>query len=370
MKRILKIFFLIIFAVAAIVLFLRNFFPLKEINQQKAQISDIIVLSESEKKLKSLSLEQKIGQLFIIGFEGKYFNSDIEGLIRELHPGGILLLKRNIESPNQLKALISALQKTALKDTGLPLFIAVDQEGGLISRLDWAEKTPQSDINNTEQAYKIGEKRGGGLKELGINLNLAPLLDETVKGDFIYGRSFQKNKEIIGELAKSLILGQKKSGIFSTIKHFPGYGRIFFNPEEKLAVIDKTPDFSQFKKAMEASPEMVMVSNVIYRDLDDRFPFSFSAEGIDFLKQNIAGDYLIILDDLDQNSLLNSFSLKEIVVLPFNAGNDILIFSGWRLPVIDGVVAFKKAVEGNEISLERIDQSVLKIINLKNKITN
>jgi len=323
---------------------------------------------ETEKILSELTLEQKIGQLFIIGFEGKVLNSEIENLIKELHPGGILLLGRNIENEEQLKELISSLQEIALKDTGLPLFIAVDQEGGLISRIEWIEKSAQSEIENPEQAYLVGQTRGKELLGLGVNLNLAPLLEVSLATDFIFERSFQKNSEKTAELAKALIQGQKQAGILTAIKHFPGYKGISFNPEERLAAIDKIPEISQFQDAMKSFPEMIMVSNAIYKELDQELPFSFSKKGIQFLKSKIKGNYLVISDDLSQNSLLNRFSLKEIVALPVKAGADILIFSGWRMPIEEGILAFQEAVENGEISEQRINQSVFKIIELKQKL--
>ena len=351
------------------ILILTGFFIVYEIYFDVQKIESTKVLSKTEEKLNKLSLEQKIGQLFIIGFDGKSLNSDIENLVKELHPGGILLLKRNIEDENQLKELIISLQEIALKDTGLPLFIAVDQEGGLISRIEWIEKTPQFEIKNNIQSYQVGKDRGTELRELGINLNLAPLLDISFSNDFIFERSFQKNHEIIGELAKSLIQGQKEAGVFTAVKHFPGYGGISFNPEEKLARLENIPEVSQFQKAAEAFPEMIMVSNVIYKGLYEEYPFSFSKEGIGFLKSNVQGNYLIISDDLSQNSLLNKFSLKEIVTLPIKAGIDILIFSGWRMPVVNGVLALREAIESGDISEQRIDRSVLRIIKLKQQIS-
>lgn len=320
------------------------------------------------KLLNKFTIDKKIGQLFIIGIRGDVLNSETERLIKEMHPGGILLMSENIKNPDQLKNLVSSLQRLALQDTGLPLFIAVDQEGGLVSRIEWAEKTPQYEIENQEQAYKIGEARGKDLKTLGINLNLAPLLDITSPGDFLFERSFQENAEKIGELSKALILGQKKAGLFSALKHFPGYGGISFNPEDKLAYLARVPDISQFKKANEALSEFIMISNVVYKDFDDETPFSFLAEGIDFLKQEIKGNYIIVSDDLDQYSLLDKFPLKEIVSLPFNAGVDIIIFSGWRLASAEGIEAFKKSVEEGKVSPGRINQSVLKIINLKQEL--
>jgi beta-N-acetylhexosaminidase len=106
-----------------------------------------------------------------------------------------------------------------------------------------------------------------------------------------------------------------------------------------------------------------MTSNVVYREIDEK-PFSFSEKGIQLLRSRVKGDYLIISDDLAQNSLLNEYSLEEIVSLPIEAGADILIFSGWRKPVRQGISAFKQG----DISEQRINQSVLKIIKLKQNL--
>ncbi|MFH1656412.1 MAG: glycoside hydrolase family 3 N-terminal domain-containing protein [Candidatus Nealsonbacteria bacterium] len=322
-------------------------------------------LSENEKLLDGLSLDQKIGQMFIIGFDGTEITPEIEKLVKEIHPGGILLLKRNVEDEAQLKKLISSLQEIALNDTGLALFIAVDQEGGLVSRVDWLYSVPQSEIRNKNEAYQIGKDRGEELKKLGINLNLTPLLDISEKNDFIYERAFHKDIETIKVLAENIIKGQKDAGIFTSIKHFPGYTGISFNPEEKLAIKETIPEISQFQD-LEILPEMVMTSNVIYKEIDESLPFTLSKKGIQFLKEKIKGNYLIISDDLSQNSLLDEFTLNEIVSLPVKAGVDILIFSGWRIEAEKGFLALKKALENNQVSETQIDKSVLKIIGLKN----
>jgi len=328
---------------------------------------------ESMKKvieeLKSkISLENKIGQLFIVGFEGKTLTPQLEEFFKKYKPGGLLLLSKNIESKEQLKNLISGLQNLSLKETGLPLFIAVDQEGEPLLRVGFLEeKTGQSEIKDSQEAYQIGKKRGEELKELGVNLNLAPLLDDMKSGDFYFNRTFQKSPELIGELAKSLILGQKEAGILTAIKHFPGYVDIPFNPENKLAEIS-LPEISQFKKAMEAKPDLVMASNVIYKEIGPSLPFTFSSKGVQFLKSNLGEEVLIISDDLSQNSLLRNFSLKEIITKPLEAGVDILIFSGYRLPVEQGLDTFFAAVKNKEVSEERINEAISRIIQLKQNL--
>ncbi len=310
-------------------------------------------------------LKEKAGQLFIVGFEGKTLTSEFEEFFKKYKPGGVLLLSKNIENSEQLKTLINDLQSLSEKETGLPLFIAVDQEGGLISRLGFLEeKTAQSEISSQNYAYAVGLKRGEELKELGVNLNLAPILDSAQNDDFLFERSFQKSTDLSGQLAKSLIQGQKDTGIFSAMKHFPGYVGIDFNPEEKLATIN-LPEISQFEKALEASPEMVMISNAIYQDIDSSLPFTFSSTSIQFLKNKLGSEILIISDDLSQNSLLNNFSLNEIVTKPVLAGVDIMIFSGWRSSVEEGLDAFFKAIEQKEISDQLITNAFLKINQLK-----
>lgn len=319
--------------------------------------------------LEAAELEKKIGQLFIVGLEGTTLTPETAELFKKYKPGGVLLLGKNIENKEQLKKLISDLQTLSLQETGLPLFISVDQEGGVISRVSFLEeKTAQSEIESAEQAYQVGLARGQELKELGINLNLAPLLDESKEGDFLFERSFQKDVTTTGNLAKSLVEGQKKAGIFTAIKHFPGYTDIAFNPEEELAKVDKTPEISQFKKAIQANPEFVMTANMVYTNIDSLLPFAFSSKAIQYLKNNLGSKSLIITDDLAQTYLTDNFSLKEVVTKPIEAGSDVMIFSGWEISVAEGLDAFIDAFRKGEISKDKVQTTVLKIINLKNSL--
>lgn len=305
------------------------------------------------------NLSEKLGQLFIIGIEAANVDKKTEALIRRIKPGGVLLLGKNIESKEQLKKLIADLQQISLQETGMPLFIAIDQEGGPVSRLPWAESTSQKDINSQTQAYAIAFNRGAELKEMGINLNLSPLLDAVQLGDFIYERAFEI-PEKSGLLAGAMVEGQGEAGILSAVKHYPGYTGIPFNPEDRLATVERLPETAQFKTAMISKPAMLMISNVIYSSVD-RLPFSFSRPAIAFMKTNLPGDYLLISDDLSQSSLLNQFTLSETVVMPFNAGIDVLIVSGWKESPEKTIEAFQEAFRGGQVSKDRISESLEKI---------
>ena len=323
-------------------------------------------MQKAIEKVKSGESALEIGQLLIIGFDGKTITPELKETFRKYHPGGVLLLSKNIENEVQLKELTEGLQALSLKETGLPLLIAADQEGGVISRIDFAqEKTPQSEIENSDAAYEVGLARGQEMKKLGINLVLSPVLDMTKEGDFLYERSFKKPAEETGELAKSLILGQNTAGILTALKHFPGYGDIAFNPEEELAEKETLPEISQFKIAMAANPEFIMTSNVIYKGIDPSLPFTFSPQGIKFLKDNLNSEVLIISDDLAQNYLLEKFSLEDLFQKSISAGVDLLIFSGWEADVEQALNVFFTSFQKGEFSQEKIEETVSRVINFK-----
>src|SRR4030042_2974225 len=288
--------------------------------------------SDREDLLAGLGLEQKIGQMFLIGIQGTEITNDAADQIRAIHPGGIILFGKNIQDAGHLKAFIDSLQKIATDDGGYPLFIAVDQEGGEIVRIKWInDDIGQADIKDSDQAYRMGYNRAKSLKNLGINQILGPVLDIGQSGDFLtrYKRCLQGNAEEVGAMGKSIIAGQNDGGMLSTAKHFPGYGGISFDPEnERLAVMSQVPEISQFETALEAGPQFVMGANVIYEDIDPLVPFALSASGIDFLYEELGNDFIVITDDLASKVLKAEYSLAGTVVMAAKAGGDMLLFSG------------------------------------------
>ncbi|MBI1984693.1 MAG: glycoside hydrolase family 3 protein [Candidatus Wildermuthbacteria bacterium] len=277
------------------------------------------------------TLQNNLGQMLIIGFEGKEATPEVRSLIEGIRPGGVLLLSRNIESKEQTKKLIEDLQKVSLEATGLKLFVAVDQEGGIISRLPFAEHTSQSDLQDYDQALLVGAKRAEDLQEVGVNMNLAPVLDSLGLGDFLFPRSFKKNYVQSLEIAEGLILGQQQENIIAVPKHFPGYGAIASNPEEnEIPSVSHTPDVLIFASLFhKLQLPFVMVSHVVYEDMDSNTALPFSAKGIEFLRQELGDSILVMSDDILSPAFLKKFSYEEIGANAIKAGVNVMIAAGY-----------------------------------------
>lgn len=328
---------------------------------------------QDEDILAGMSLEEKVGQLFMIGVQGTEMTPETQELLETIHPGGVILFGRNIQDADQLTKLIEGLQGVAAADTGHPLFVSTDQEGGEIVRIKWLDDgVAEADITGTDQAYNIGVKRGQGLKGLGINQNLAPVLDMCQPGDFLmeYKRCFPGNPQEMGELGKSVISGQRDGGILSTAKHFPGYGGIDFDPEnDRIPTVPQVPETSQFKVAAEAGPEFIMTANVIYEDIDADTPFTLAPAGIEYLRNEVGGDYLIITDDLASKVLKAAYTMGGTVVMAAKAGNDVLLISANQPE--DPMAAYSAlldAVKNGEISEGELDARVTRILRLKKRL--
>lgn len=322
----------------------------------------------SFKPPRTLSPQQALGQVLMIGFEGTSVTPELENLMKRLSPGGVLLLSKNIQSIKQLQQLTQDLQKISFEYSSLPLFIAVDQEGGAISRIEFGrEQTPQSTIQNTDHAYRVGQGRAEELKFLGVNLNLSPVLDSTDPHDFLFERTFQAGRFETGDLAKALLAGQKDAGILSTLKHFPGYGNIVFNPEQKLATVQEFPDISPFVFALAAKPEFLLLSNVIYESLDPNHPFTFSPKGISLVRSNLNFEGLILSDDLSQPSLLNNYRLETIVEDPLKAGVNMLMFSKQSYAQ-EAHATLAQLAEQDPSLRKNVEDSAVKILELKKQM--
>jgi len=335
--------------------------------------------NSAEEILKSMTLEQKIGQMFLIGFWGSNLNNHIQTMIDDYHIGGVILLKYNAQNKSQLQNLIQNIQdRNEQKNlTQLPLFIATDQEGGLVTKIKVKgvkEFTAQKNIHSTTTAYQVGQRRGQELTSLGINLNFSPVLDYTPNPQaFLYSRTFRGKILQITDLSSSLIKGYQKQGLIATGKHFLGHPNNKIDPHHSILSgnfnnLEIKERIDLFKQVIQKSdPGMVMISHVKYKTIDPKNACSLSKSCIQKLRQDASFSEVIITDDLEMGAIQKQYSNKQIPIQAVQAGEDVLLYVSTFSKQKEAYKSLLKAVQDGKISEDRINQSVLRIIKLKQK---
>lgn len=323
-----------------------------------------------------MTLEEKVGQLLILGFSKDRVDSNIKKTIREGGLGGVILMNRNIASRNQIKNLLLELQiLSASSNLKIPLFIAVDQEGGEVTRLKIegiSELTPQKQILSEDQAYRVAKNRAIELKTLGINLNLSPVLDfSTQKKAFLYQRAFRGTIEEFKKLGIKMILGYTDGGVIAVPKHFPGHGNQSSDPHKGKVTISKQEyltGLAIFKEIIQAtSPKILMVGHITVAG-EDQSPAPLSPVLLtEVLKKELDYQGLIMSDDLNMGAIWSD-DPSEVAVKAINAGIDLLLISDRPERQIEFYKDIVSAVKEGRIKEKRIDESVLKILKLKKEI--
>lgn len=323
--------------------------------------------------LSNWTLEEKVGQLMIVNFSGQEQDYYINKMINERNLGGVILMGDNIKDQEQVKNLTSALQGNSKQTKKhIPLFIAIDQEGGEVVRLKDINKTAQKDLKNTEQAVSAAKTRGEQLKKLNININLAPVLDYSDDPkSFIYSRTFQQDLNKSANLAQAMAQGYNQANIIYVPKHFPGHGNSKIDSHESQPIIlDSKKDLLKYAKPFQQviatqNPKIIMASHALYPKIDPDNPASLSKKIINILKQDLNYQGLIITDDLSMKSITSRFSLEQAAIKALQAGNDLILIIASpeeQVQVYDAIIS---AVKSKKISIQDIDQKVLKILELK-----
>lgn len=352
-------------------------------NDEKENINgtDEIMREEKEPiddKINSMTLDEKIGQMIITGFDGSEYNDDMDRLINEYKVGGVILFARNIEDSNQMIELTRALQEN---NNNIPLFISIDEEGGRVSRLpDDIEKFPAAFdiglINNDQTAYENGKEIGYTLKRLGINLDYAPVLDiysnlnNTVIGD----RAFGTEESIVSKMGIATMKGIEDAGVIPVIKHFPGHGDTEVDSHYGLPIVYKTLEelrnfeFIPFVKAIESGCDVIMVSHIILNEVDSSNPASLSKIVIsDLLRKDLEFDKVVITDDMSMGAITSIMSIEEACIKSIEAGCDILLLGNAYEEIEQVINSIKLKLYNGEISEEQINKSVKRILELKKK---
>ena len=342
-------------------------------------------VTKVEQIINQMSLRQKVGQLFIFGYRGKESNSTLKRIINDLKPGAIISFKRNIRNATQVAKLNASAQALAIQSTQLPLFVMVDQEGGDVVRIKTSPNPPSAlsigATNNPGVAEAVGDITGRVLRILGFTTNLAPVADlsDPYEKNFIGNRSFGQNPHIVKKMVERFSNGLIRQDIIPTIKHFPGHGglvqdshRVLPKKEASLTELEES-DLIPFQyisdKSMDSS---MMIAHVAYPKLDPTgTPATFSKPIItDLLKNKMGYKGLIITDDLEMMGASSAGTIGERAVKSIQAGSDMVMIA-WRQKyqraAIEKVIT---AVQDKKISMERIHESLRKIISLKLKHIN
>lgn len=339
------------------------------------------VVSDIKDKISKMSLEEKIGQMIISGFNGKKLNEEINTLVNDLDVGGIILFSRNIENSNQLKKLTEDINNI---NKNIPLFISTDEEGGRVSRLpnDTTKFKSAKDIGDkgdTNYAYENGMNLGRTLKEHNINMDFAPVIDiySNPKNTVIGDRAFGTDEKIVSAMGIATMNGLKREVVIPVVKHFPGHGDTDIDSHFDLPVVNKSLkqlenfELIPFKEAIDKGCDAIMVSHILVQKIDSKNPATLSKNIIDKLlreKMNFKG--VVITDDMHMKAISKNLSIEEASVKSINAGSDIILI-GSDIDTTKSVIEkIKLAVKNNKITEDRIDESVYRILTLKEKYLN
>lgn len=325
-----------------------------------------------EEVLKAMTLTEKIGQMMIIGVYGNEVNDDINFMFAQYHIGGIIFFDRNMDSKAQVKNFVEHLNGAA--DEKVPLFIALDEEGGVVSRMihDLPPPPSQEEIGYGEpaDAFTYAKLTGQELKNIGVNVNFAPVADVGTKDT----RSFSSDAKVVAEFVSNAAKGYEDAGIFYCLKHFPGIGKGVVDSHEDVSAVNASravldaEDLLPFKKVIgeqNNSKFMVMVSHLQYTALDAENSASLSPAVIKLLRDELKFGGVIITDDLDMGAIANYADAGAVGVSAVKAGADILLSCHdyeTQQKIYLGVL---DAVRRGEIPEERIDASVRRILRMK-----
>ena len=328
-----------------------------------------------DKLVANMSDADKVGQLMMIGIHGKTLNDDAKFMLNEYRVGGIILFDRNMESKDQVKSLITDINKTG-KSTGLtPLFIGIDQEGGAVARMeDQLIKVPPAEElgkEPIEQAVSLAKQSGTELKGLGFNINFAPVADLGLT----YGRSFSTNPDDVVRYASAVGKAYDEAGLWYSYKHFPGIGKTDVDLHADTSVVpvsketllnEDTKVFVDLIKQSKPNTYAIMVSHAMYPQIDADHPSSLSKAIItDWLRKDMGYNGVVVTDDMDMGALAKHYTFGDMAVQSILAGSDILLVCHEYEHMQEAYNGLMKAVKDGRISKERLDESVKRILLMK-----
>jgi beta-N-acetylhexosaminidase len=332
-----------------------------------------------------LTLDEQIGQLLMVGFPGTTPTPELIELIEQHHVGGIVLFSRNVSDVQQLRELTSSLQ-TIARQSGqrAPLLIAIDQENGMVQRLGedatlFPGNMALGAVGSEQSAYEVAQAAGRELRALGVNLNLAPVVDvnNNPANPVIGVRSFGEDPQQVARLAGAQIRGYQDAGIATCIKHFPGHGDTATDSHLAMPTVPHTMERLEqlellpFKSAIADGSDCVMTAHIYFPALmgASNLPGTLSRAVIsELLREKLGFSGVIMTDCLEMNAVSETVGVARGTVLAQQAGNDLILISHRYDRQLAGVEALKAAVAAGEIAPEQIRLAAERVLALKARL--
>lgn len=352
----------------------------------KEKSEEDIINEKAEEILGSMTLEEKVGQLFIVDFEAlnggqtsTEFNDVIQNTLKKYHIGGVIYFANNLVTREQTIKLNEELQK----NSSIPMFISVDEEGGTVSRIADNENMGTTkftsmrkigDSRDINKAYEVGFTIGKEINELGFNLDFAPDADVITNPNNteIGSRSFGTDANIVSEMVPQVVKGLHENNVCAALKHFPGHGGSEANSHNEFSYTPQNleglsqVEFLPFKAGMKEDADFILVSHIAAPNVTrDNTPCSLSSTIItDILRNELEYDNVVITDALNMKAVSNYYTPKESGIAALKAGADMLLMPVSIDEAYNSVIS---ACNNGTISDERLNQSVKRILKVKIK---
>ncbi len=334
---------------------------IKETFQDNGIFSNYYTLAEE--KLKTLSLDEKIDQILLVRYP-----EDGVSILKKHQFGGYLFFENDFKDKTreQVQSMMLSLQESVK----IPILTAVDEEGGSVVRISSNKNLRKEKFKSPSELYKEGKmaaiefdtiEKSALLNELGLNVNLAPVVDvSTAKDDYIYDRALGEDTETTSEYAKTVIRASKDMKVSYVLKHFPGYGN---NKDSHETKVEDTRPFEEIKKTdlppfetgIKEGAEAILINHNIIKNIDDKNPASLSSSIHNLLRSDLGFTGIIITDDLAMNSL-NDIENKTVKAV--QAGNDLIITTDYDTSEKE----IKDAINNKTISESTLDKMVFRIL--------
>jgi len=324
---------------------------------------------------------RRAGQRLMAGFEGHEASPDIRTLIRDYGVGHVILFARNVAEPEQVADLVRELQGVA-RDAGhdLPLFVAVDQEGGRVARLRepwtvWPPLRALGRVGSEELAREMGRSLAKELLACGIRWDLAPVVDvdSNPKNPVIGDRAFGDDPSLVGKLGAAFIQGIQSGGVAACAKHFPGHGDTDKDSHHELPVVAHSRsrlhevELPPFEAAVTADVASVMSAHVLVPDYDETRPATLSPTVLALLREGMKYAGVIVSDDLEMKAIAARWGAGEAAVLAAEAGCDVLCVCRSHDAQVEAIEALVRAFESDRFGKPDPDEPGLRIRRMKER---